>query len=78
MALPEPAVARPRPLHDAEHHHRRAHERLEPHGGRYDDILEAVGHTPLVAIPRMSPIRSANVAMNPPAWPLQIICSASR
>jgi cysteine synthase B len=55
MALPEPTVARPRPLHDADHHHRQAHERLEPHGGRYDDILDAIGHTPLVAIPRMSP-----------------------
>jgi cysteine synthase B len=26
-----------------------------PHGGRYDDIVDAIGHTPLVAIPRMSP-----------------------
>ena len=26
-----------------------------PHGGRYDDILDAIGHTPLVEIPRMSP-----------------------
>jgi cysteine synthase B len=25
------------------------------HGGRYEDILEAIGHTPLVEIPRMSP-----------------------
>ncbi|MGP1674660.1 MAG: PLP-dependent cysteine synthase family protein [Candidatus Limnocylindrales bacterium] len=25
------------------------------HGGRYADILEAIGHTPLVEIPRMSP-----------------------
>src|ERR671920_357933 len=28
---------------------------LVPHGGRYGDILEAIGHTPLVEIPRMSP-----------------------
>jgi cysteine synthase B len=28
---------------------------VEPHGGRYDDIVDAIGHTPLVAIPRMSP-----------------------
>ena len=28
---------------------------LAPHGGRYDDILDAIGHTPLVEIPRMSP-----------------------
>src|SRR5205085_271499 len=26
-----------------------------PHGGTYTDILDAVGHTPLVEIPRMSP-----------------------
>ena len=25
------------------------------HGGRYGDIIEAIGHTPLVEIPRMSP-----------------------
>jgi cysteine synthase B len=31
-----------------------AHD-TEPHGGRYDDIVDAIGHTPLVAIPRMSP-----------------------
>jgi cysteine synthase B len=28
---------------------------VAPHGGRYDDIVDAIGHTPLVAIPRMSP-----------------------
>ena len=28
---------------------------MVPHGGRYGDILEAIGHTPLVEIPRMSP-----------------------
>ncbi len=27
----------------------------EPHGGRYGDILDAIGHTPLVEIARMSP-----------------------
>jgi [CysO sulfur-carrier protein]-thiocarboxylate-dependent cysteine synthase len=35
--------------------HARAHDGLLPHGGRYGDILEAIGHTPLVEIPRMSP-----------------------
>jgi hypothetical protein len=35
--------------------HLRAHEALTPHGGRYGDILDAIGHTPLVEIPRMSP-----------------------
>jgi cysteine synthase B len=28
---------------------------MAPHGGRYDDILDAIGHTPIVEIPRMSP-----------------------
>ena len=40
---------------DADHVHAHAHEELAPHGGRYDDILGAIGHTPLVEIPRMSP-----------------------
>jgi cysteine synthase len=35
--------------------HAQAHDSLERHGGRYESILDAVGHTPLVAIPRMSP-----------------------
>jgi cysteine synthase len=35
--------------------HGLAHEAAAPHGGRYESILDAVGHTPLVAIPRMSP-----------------------
>jgi [CysO sulfur-carrier protein]-thiocarboxylate-dependent cysteine synthase len=35
--------------------HVHAHATLAPHGGRYDDILDAIGHTPLVEIPRMSP-----------------------
>jgi cysteine synthase len=39
--------------HDHAHHH--AHDSLAPHGGRYADILDAIGHTPLVEIPRMSP-----------------------
>ena len=37
------------------HAHSHAHATLTPHGGRYDSILEAIGHTPLVEIPRMSP-----------------------
>ena len=39
----------------AGHAHAHAHEAMVPHGGRYGDILEAIGHTPLVEIPRMSP-----------------------
>ncbi len=48
-------MAVPWRLDDAEHDHSHAHEALAPHGGRYGDILEAIGHTPLVEIPRMSP-----------------------
>src|SRR6188768_2373744 len=54
-------MAVPRRLTEAEdqhahaHAHAHAHEALEPHGGRYDSILDAIGHTPLVEIPRMSP-----------------------
>lgn len=40
---------------DGAHLHARAHATLSPHGGRYTDILDAIGHTPLVEIPRMSP-----------------------
>jgi cysteine synthase B len=50
-------MAVPRRLIEAEdeHAHAHAHEALVPHGGRYGGILEAIGHTPLVEIPRMSP-----------------------
>ena len=48
-------MAVPRRLDDADHEHAHAHAALTPHGGRYGDILEAIGHTPLVEIPRMSP-----------------------
>ncbi len=32
-----------------------AHEGTAPHGGRYPSIVDAIGHTPLVEIPRMCP-----------------------
>ena len=53
----EAAVA---PHHDhakdeAEHPHFHEHAELPRHGGRYESILDAIGHTPLVEIPRMSP-----------------------
>ncbi len=32
-----------------------AHEGAPRHGGRYPSIVDAIGHTPLVEIPRMSP-----------------------
>ena len=31
------------------------HDELPRHGGRFENILDAIGYTPLVAIPRMSP-----------------------
>ena len=57
------AVLRPLDDHESDHGHEgdhghlhaHAHEALEPHGGRYDSILDAIGFTPLVEIPRMSP-----------------------
>ncbi|HEX5825788.1 MAG TPA: pyridoxal-phosphate dependent enzyme, partial [Candidatus Limnocylindrales bacterium] len=56
MALPKPVVIRtPEPDHLEAASHAHAHDALAPHGGRYDDILDAIGHTPLVEIPRMSP-----------------------
>src|SRR6478735_11897546 len=48
-------MAVPRRLDHAELEHLHAHAALAPHGGRYDDILDAIGHTPIVEIPRMSP-----------------------
>src|SRR6187401_891824 len=50
-------MAVPRRLIEAEdeHAHAHAHEALVRHGGRYGGILDAIGHTPLVEIPRMSP-----------------------
>ena len=41
--------------HDAEHPHFHDHDDLPRHGGRFESILDAIGHTPLVEIPRMSP-----------------------
>ncbi|HET7703824.1 MAG TPA: cysteine synthase family protein [Candidatus Limnocylindrales bacterium] len=56
MALPRPVVVpTPQPDPAGDHDHAHAHEALAPHGGRYDSILDAIGHTPLVEIPRMSP-----------------------
>ena len=49
------AVRRPLDHIDHGHAHAHAHEALVRHGGRFGDILEAIGHTPLVEIPRMSP-----------------------
>jgi cysteine synthase B len=56
VALPKPTVVPPGGVgRKPQHEHARAHESLAPHGGRYEDILDAIGHTPIVEIPRMSP-----------------------
>jgi cysteine synthase B len=52
MALP---LRLPPTDEDGDGDARHAHDPAAPHGGRYADILEAIGHTPLVEIPRMSP-----------------------
>ncbi|HEY6056544.1 MAG TPA: pyridoxal-phosphate dependent enzyme [Candidatus Limnocylindrales bacterium] len=54
---PPGAVAVPPHAHatDAPHRHYHDHDEFPPHGGRYKSILDAIGHTPLVEIPRMSP-----------------------
>ena len=49
------------PRLEPEHLHAHAHEAVAPHGGRYEDILDAIGHTPLVAIPRMSPNQNVKI-----------------
>jgi cysteine synthase len=54
-ALRRPAPIRPVEPIDGERLHAYAHARMAPHGGRYEDILDAIGHTPLVEISRMSP-----------------------
>jgi cysteine synthase len=59
MALPKPAIVRRLEHEEANDSEVRGHSLAQasvtPHGGRYDDILDAIGHTPLVEIPRMSP-----------------------
>jgi [CysO sulfur-carrier protein]-thiocarboxylate-dependent cysteine synthase len=42
-------------FNDRSHLHAHAHEEVARHGGRHESILDAIGHTPLVEIPRMSP-----------------------
>jgi cysteine synthase len=46
---------------DDAHPHFHVHDELPRHGGRYEDILDAVGHTPLVEIPRMSPVPEVRI-----------------
>jgi cysteine synthase len=46
---------------DGELPHVHDHAELPRHGGRFTSILDAVGHTPLVEIPRMSPKPSVRI-----------------
>jgi cysteine synthase len=57
----EPGAADRGVIHDPGHPHFHSHDELPPHGGRFDSILDAVGHTPLVEIPRMSPNPSVRI-----------------
>jgi cysteine synthase len=41
--------------HGADHPHFHEHGDFPRHGGRFDSILDAIGYTPLVEVPRMSP-----------------------
>jgi [CysO sulfur-carrier protein]-thiocarboxylate-dependent cysteine synthase len=61
MALPQPRLVPASELEADEHDHAHAHEAGVPHGGRYRDLLDAIGHTPLVEIPRMSPNPSVRI-----------------
>jgi cysteine synthase B len=40
---------------DDQHPHFHDHDDLPRHGGRFESILDAIGYTPLVEVPRMSP-----------------------
>jgi cysteine synthase len=51
MTLPREAPPRTAHLHDEQ----------APHGGRYDSILDAIGHTPLVELPLMTPNRAVRI-----------------
>jgi cysteine synthase B len=58
--MSETSVLRPSRIHretiDRAHEVAGLAHHLQPrHGGRYEDITAAIGHTPLVEIPRMSP-----------------------
>src|SRR4029079_3008931 len=55
VALPKPRLVGASVPDSARDAHAHAHAAGAPHGGRYGDILDAIGHTPLVEIPRMSP-----------------------
>jgi [CysO sulfur-carrier protein]-thiocarboxylate-dependent cysteine synthase len=55
-AVPDPEDRVPEPDdHGVDHPHFHDHDDLPRHGGRFESILDAIGYTPLVEIPRMSP-----------------------
>jgi cysteine synthase len=54
--VPDPDDQAPDPHdHGVDHPHFHDHNDLPRHGGRFESILDAIGYTPLVEIPRMSP-----------------------
>ncbi len=54
---PVPGIAEPADaaMRATAERHVAAHAGDHPHGGRYESIVDAIGFTPLVAVPRMSP-----------------------
>jgi cysteine synthase len=56
MVMPALRAVPPDPDdHGLDHPHFHDHDDLPRHGGRFESILDAIGYTPLVEIPRMSP-----------------------
>jgi cysteine synthase B len=56
MAVPALRAILPEPDDGGgDHPHLHDHDDLPRHGGRFESILDAIGYTPLVEIPRMSP-----------------------
>ena len=49
-----PVLARHGPPHGHDDEHAQAHAALAPHGGRYESILEAIGHTPMIRLGRVT------------------------
>ena len=55
MAVPALRAIEPDDDGAEPHRHLHDHDDLPRHGGRFESILDAIGYTPLVEIPRMSP-----------------------
>ena len=47
--------------HGVGHPHVHAHDDLPRHGGRFESILDAIGYTPLVEVPKLSPVETVRL-----------------